>query len=161
MSEKNPPAKAALPRKLTRREVVRVAALASLATPAFGQETTKEVTQQINEPLRPYGERSGFERSERVSNAVAFPGTGSTRAPLQDMYGIITPSSLFFERLHSGIPVIDPAQHELLIDGLVERPLVFTMNDLHRMQSVSRIHFIECAELSIFAEHYGSPNIPA
>jgi sulfane dehydrogenase subunit SoxC len=152
MNENNPPAKDVFPGRLTRRDIVRVAALASLATPAFGQEMMKE----INEPLRSYGERSGFERSGRVSNGVAYPGTGSTRAPLQDMYGIITPSSLFFERLHSGVPIIDPAQHELLIDGLVERPLVFTMNDLHRMKSVSRIYFIECAGNSA-SEHEGRP----
>jgi sulfane dehydrogenase subunit SoxC len=64
---------------------------------------------------------------------------------LQDLFGIITPSALHYEVHHSGVPQIDPHQHELLIHGLVERPLIFTMDDLHRLPSVSRIHFLECA----------------
>jgi sulfane dehydrogenase subunit SoxC len=139
-------------RDITRRDLVRMAGLASLAQPVFGQEAMDEVAR----PLRPYGERSRFEKSGRASNQVAYPGTGSTRAPLQDMYGIITPSALFFERLHAGIPTIDPARHELLIDGLVDRTLVFTMKDIQRMPSVSRIHFIECAGNSA-SEHEGRP----
>ena len=50
----------------------------------------------------------------------------SSRTPLHDTYGIITPSSLHFERHHSGVPEIDPATHTLTIHGLVDRPLVFT-----------------------------------
>jgi sulfane dehydrogenase subunit SoxC len=33
----------------------------------------------------------------------------------------------------------------LLVHGLVERPLTFTMNDLMRFPSVSRLHFLECS----------------
>jgi len=61
------------------------------------------------------------------------------------MHGIITPSSLHFERHHNGVPDIDPAGHRLLIHGLVTRPLVFTVKDLKRLPSVSRLAFIECA----------------
>jgi sulfane dehydrogenase subunit SoxC len=94
---------------------------------------------------RPYGERSAFEIATRSFKAdSATPGTGSSRTPLQDSHGIITPSALHFERHHSGVPTIDPARHELMIHGLVERPLVLTMADLHRLPSVSRIHFLEC-----------------
>ena len=32
-----------------------------------------------------------------------------------------------------------PAEHRLLIYGLVDRPLIFTMDDLLRFPSVSRI----------------------
>jgi len=64
---------------------------------------------------------------------------------LQALYGIITPSALHFERHQSGVPDIDPAHHELLLDGLVDRPLVFTMEDLRRFPSKSQIRFIECA----------------
>jgi sulfane dehydrogenase subunit SoxC len=59
--------------------------------------------------------------------------------------GIITPSGLHFERSHSGIPDIDPDQHRLVIHGLVKRPLVFTLDALHRYPMQSRIAFIECA----------------
>jgi sulfane dehydrogenase subunit SoxC len=52
---------------------------------------------------------------------------------------------LHYERLQSGVPTIDPAEHRLLIHGMVDRPLIFTMDDLRRLPSVSRICFIECA----------------
>jgi sulfane dehydrogenase subunit SoxC len=64
--------------------------------------------------------------------------------PLAEMQGIITPSGLHFERHHGGVPDIDPADYRLMIHGLVERPLVFTLEDLRRLPSVSRIHFLEC-----------------
>jgi sulfane dehydrogenase subunit SoxC len=64
---------------------------------------------------------------------------------LQDSYGIITPSSLHFERHHSGVPAIDPAQHRLLIHGMVERPLMLTVDEVKRLPSVTRVHFVECA----------------
>ena len=94
---------------------------------------------------RPYGQRSTYEKSVRYTNLSDTPEAGSSRTPLQDSYGILTPSSLHFERHHSGVPKIDPAQHRLLIHGMVDRPLVFTMEEILRLPSVSRIHFIECS----------------
>ena len=85
------------------------------------------------------GTRSSFEK------LVKKPSEISSRSPLQDFYGIITPSDLHFERHHAGVPVIDPAKHELLIHGLVDKPLVFTIADLKRFPSVSRIAFLECS----------------
>ena len=74
----------------------------------------------------------------RVSAAsVAF-------TPLQGLFGIITPSGLHFERHHQGWVDIDPNKHRLMINGLVAQPRVYTMSDLMRLPSVSRIHFIEC-----------------
>ena len=74
----------------------------------------------------------------RVSQAsVAF-------APLQGMFGIITPSGLHFERHHQGWWDIDPRQHRLMLMGMVRVPKVYTMDDLMRLPSVSRTHFIEC-----------------
>ena len=32
-----------------------------------------------------------------------------------------------------------------MIHGLVDRPLTFTVDDLKRLPSVTRLHFIECA----------------
>jgi len=54
------------------------------------------------------------------------------------------------------VPALDPARHELLIHGLVDRPLVFDLAALLRLPSVSRIHFIECAGNS-GREHEGRP----
>lgn len=74
----------------------------------------------------------------RVSQAsVSF-------TPLQGLFGIITPSGLHFERHHQGWHDIDPSGHRLMINGLVKEERVFTMDDLMRLPSVSRIHFIEC-----------------
>ena len=94
---------------------------------------------------RPYGQRSTYEKSVRYTNLSDTPEAGSSRTPLQDSYGILTPSSLHFERHHSGVPTIDPAQHRLMIHGMVDRPLVFTMEEILQLPSISRIHFIECS----------------
>jgi sulfane dehydrogenase subunit SoxC len=72
-------------------------------------------------------------------------GSGASRTPLERLEGIVTPSSLHFERHHNGVPDIDPDQHQLLIHGLVRRPLVFSMAALLRYPAVSRVLFIECA----------------
>ena len=72
-------------------------------------------------------------------------GVGTARTPLHLLDGIITPSGLHFERSHSGIPDIDPERHRFVIHGLVKRPLVFTVEALHRYPMKSRIAFIECA----------------
>jgi sulfane dehydrogenase subunit SoxC len=97
----------------------------------------------------PYGQPSRFE--EKVVRFTPPPpnpatqGVGATRTPLHLLEGIITPSGLHFERSHSGIPDIDPDKHRLVIHGLVKRPLVFTLEALHRYPMHSRIAFIECA----------------
>ena len=94
----------------------------------------------------PYGRPSPYEVLGRKSRTPpTFPGAASTGTPLQHLHGIITPNGLHFERHHAGVPAIDPERHQLAIHGLVERPLVLTMDDLVRMPSVSRIHFLECS----------------
>ena len=99
----------------------------------------------LGKPLRVYGERSPNETSQRLLRPGKHPELGSTRTPLQDSHGMITPSGLHFERHHAGIPDIDPAEHKLMIHGMVERPLVFTVDEIRRLPSVSQIHFVECA----------------
>lgn len=98
-------------------------------------------------PMRGYGERSPHEaKVQRTVNAApGTTGTGGSRTPLEALEGIITPSSLHFERHHSGVPDIDPAQHQVLVHGLVERPLIFSMDALARYPMVSRIQFLECS----------------
>ena len=72
------------------------------------------------------------------------PQASVSFCPLQGLFGIITPNGLHFERHHQGWWDIDPATHRLMVNGLVKQPRVFTMDDLMRLPSVSRIHFIEC-----------------
>jgi sulfane dehydrogenase subunit SoxC len=89
---------------------------------------------------RAYGQRSRFETSERET---ALP---ESHTPLHEQTGIITPSGLHYVVTHGyDPPDIDPRQHRLLIHGLVERPLIFTLDELKRLPSASRTHFIECA----------------
>lgn len=92
-----------------------------------------------------YGTRSQFETEVRVRYPTATAESSWTLTPLAAGHGVITPSGLHFERHHGGIPTIDPAAHSLIIHGLVDRPLKFSMADLQRLPSVSRILFIECA----------------
>ena len=65
--------------------------------------------------------------------------------PIHRLHGIITPNGLTFERHHGGVPEINPDEHRLTIHGLVDRPLIFTMEDLMRFPSVSELHFLECS----------------
>ena len=89
------------------------------------------------------GRRAPAERPRRLLRAEAL--SSSSRTPLQDLYGIITPADLHFERHHGGIPDIVAEDHELLIHGMVDRPMVFRMADLKRYPAVSRICFVECS----------------
>ena len=65
--------------------------------------------------------------------------------PLHELDGIITPNGLCFERHHAGIAEIDPADYRLILHGLVDKPLIFTLDDLKRMPRVNRAYFCECA----------------
>src|SRR6185503_10052527 len=99
-----------------------------------------------------YGERSHFVTSVRIAHGGRpspdpFGLVFHVAAPLQDSVGVITPSSLHYVATTRGsfLPDIDPKDHRLMIHGLVDRPLTFTMEDLKRLPSVTRLHFIECA----------------
>src|ERR1044072_2906440 len=110
--------------------------------------------------VSPYGSRSRFEKTSRYfnQNTRAPLEEASSRTPLHDTYGIITPSSLHFERHHSGVPEIDPARHTLTIHGLVDRPLVFTVDELKRLPSLSRIPSLECSGNSSSEGRGASPD---
>jgi sulfane dehydrogenase subunit SoxC len=98
-----------------------------------------------------YGRPSRYE-----ANVARRPSPGLTQtaqasvsfAPLQSLFGIVTPSGLHFERHHQGWWDIDPTGHRLMINGsdekIVKTPMVFLMDELMRLPSVSRFHFIEC-----------------
>ncbi len=99
-------------------------------------------TKMAGMPTRAVGARSPFEHLERTPVGEQV---GNSLTPLHLLNGTITPADLHFERHHAGVPNIDPSRHELLIHGLVDRPLVFRMEDLRRYPSVTRVHFIECS----------------
>ncbi|MDT7044030.1 sulfite dehydrogenase [Candidatus Nitronereus thalassa] len=112
-----------------------------LLTPRIGstQEVPVDPTKVPGALASEYGTRSRFEQSQRLTKPQR------SRTPLQDLYGIITPSALHFERHHNGVPLIDPSRHRLLVHGLVEHPMIFTMDELKRFPATSRIAFVECS----------------
>jgi sulfane dehydrogenase subunit SoxC len=104
-----------------------------------------------------YGTPSPFEKDvvKYVPKNLSQYLSASGRTPLQDLDGIITPNGLFYERHHGGVPAIDPAQHRLMLHGLVDKPLIFTMDDLRRFPSESHIYFLECSGNPGYKKPYG------
>lgn len=98
----------------------------------------------------PYGQPSRYEANVQRRQSPGLSQTTQASvafAPLQSLFGIVTPSGLHFERHHQGWHDIDPSKHRLMVhgeDGLIKTPRVFTMDELMRMPSVSRFHFLEC-----------------
>lgn len=106
------------------------------------------------EPVREYGLPAKQEAHVKRALIQIYkdlaPGFSFSGTPLQHLRGTITPNGLHFEVHHGGRPELDPAQHVLMIHGLVERPLKFDLAALERYPMVSRVHFIECAGNSFF-----------
>lgn len=96
----------------------------------------------------PYGKPSVFE-ADAVRRDVAWLTADAKSSvnftPLHKLEGIITPNGLCFERHHGGVAQIDPADQRLMINGLVDSPLVFTMEDLKRFPRENHVYFLECA----------------
>jgi len=99
--------------------------------------------------FRGYGQPSRFEQPVQRHIGRPYgdlaPGSGAALSPIERLEGIITPSSLHNDRSHSGTPDIDPKQHQLLLHGLVARPLMFSVDALSRYPMTSRIYFLECS----------------
>lgn len=106
------------------------------------------------EPVRGYGMPAESEAHVKRALIQIYkdlaPGFSFSGTPLQHLRGTITPSGLHFEVHHGGRPQLDPAQHRLMIHGLVARPLKFDLAALERYPMVTRVHFIECAGNSFF-----------
>lgn len=96
----------------------------------------------------PYGTPSKFEKTvvrRDVEWLTASRESSVNFTPIYALDGIITPNGLCFERHHGGAAEINPAEHRLIIHGLVEKPLVFSMGDILRMPRSNRVYFLECA----------------
>jgi sulfane dehydrogenase subunit SoxC len=142
-----------------RRFLKQSATLAGLAVGSAPFARAQSLQTDVPEARPPkdlsYGVRSRFETSARtvtlggprdVTPGLPPGEMGQRLTPLQESTGIITPAPLHFMTGRGArLPDIDPREHRLMIHGMVDRPLVFTMDELKRLPSVSRIHFIECA----------------
>lgn len=84
--------------------------------------------------------RSPFEQPARLTPALVPAFT-----PLDHAYGSITPSDLHHVIARGGIPAINPARYQLLTHGMVDRPVSFSLDELKRFPSISRIRFLERA----------------
>ncbi len=155
------------PKQTRRRQFLRTApAMAAFAAGAVHSAAGRALGAEAHGPaegLRAYGERSHFVNSERIGSIGLWPATLQPRdygfrTPLQDTVGIVTPASLHFILSHGfDPPDIDPSQHRLLIHGMVDRPLIFTVDELRRLPSVSRLHFLECHGNSAVSGPTGPP----
>jgi sulfane dehydrogenase subunit SoxC len=136
-----------------------LAAGAALATAARAAAAATDPSKVLGGPKRPYGERARFERAARQFGGAPLPDEwGPSFTPLGESVGIITPSSLHYEVHRGGVPDIDPAEHRLLIHGLVDRPVILTVEEIKRLPSVSRIYFLECAGNTLM--EWGAPTAP-
>lgn len=128
-----------------------------LAAKAGASQTPEKIITEIQDwnrylgdgvDVRPYGTPSQFE-SDAIRRSVpwltADPKSSVNFTPLHKLDGIITPNGLCFERHHGGIAEISPSDHRFMINGLVDNPLVFTMQDLARFPRESHVYFLECA----------------
>src|SRR5258705_12688316 len=97
-------------------------------------------------PIPEYATPSAFEKHvvRTLTNPRGEPRTQHARTPHHLVNGTFTPNGLHFVISHSGAPDIDPAQHRLVVHGLLKRPVEFTLDALRRYSMVSRIAFVEC-----------------
>ena len=139
-------------------------ALAQDATPVAETATAENLPPHVpgwmqtpGAPSSPYGERAAAEESV----VRLAPNPVVSFSPLADVHGTVTPNALFYEVHYGGIPAIDPSEHRLLVHGLVERPTLFTVDDLKRFPAVSVVHFLECSgnSFSEWTEASMSPTV--
>jgi len=107
-----------------------------------------EWTRRLGDPTAtPYGQPSKFEVNtiRKMSPGLVDPFSAFSLSPLQELDGIITPNGLFYERHHVGIPKIDPEQHRLIVHGMTQKDMIFTMQELRQFPCVSKFYFLECS----------------
>jgi sulfane dehydrogenase subunit SoxC len=102
---------------------------------------------EFGSTLPPVQAPSPFEKEvvRSLSNPTGEFRNSHARTPHHLLAGTITPNGLHFSINHSGVPDIDPAQHKLVIHGMVRQPLEFTLETLSRYPLVTRMAFVECA----------------
>lgn len=117
-----------------------------LATPTPSKAAGEAWMRQPGGGFSNYGQPSAHEQDviRWVSANPSVPTNGISWCPLQDLDGTITPNGLHYERHHNGIPEIDPTLHELVIHGLVDKALKFSVEALLRYPRVSKFCVIEC-----------------
>ena len=96
----------------------------------------------------PYGLPIKFEEDvirRNVPWLTADPISSINFTPIHALDGTITPQGCAFERHHSGAIELSKSDYRLMINGLVDKPLVFTYADLERFPRENHVYFCECA----------------
>ncbi len=96
----------------------------------------------------PYGLPIEFEKDvvrRNVPWLTADPISSINFTPIHALDGTITPQGCAFERHHSGAIELRKEDYRLMINGLVDQPLVFTYADLERFPRENHVYFCECA----------------
>ena len=96
----------------------------------------------------PYGLPIRFESDvirRHVSWLTADTISSINFTPIHQLDGTITPAGCAFERHHSGAIELAKPDYRLMINGLVDRELVFTYEDLERFPRSQGVYFCECA----------------
>ncbi|QFT31147.1 sulfite dehydrogenase [Roseibium porphyridii] len=96
----------------------------------------------------PYGLPISFEKDvvrRNVEWLTASPISSINFTPIHALDGTITPQGCAFERHHSGAIELRKEDYRLMINGLVDKPLIFTYSDLERFPRENHVYFCECA----------------
>ena len=142
---------------LTRRALLSGTAISVIPASSIAQSINEGSPTWMKTPGESFNEY-GLPSSQEINTKREIfqpyeeyaPGAGVAMTPLEKLEGIITPNGLHFERSHNGVPNIDARQHELLIHGLVETPLVFKIEDLLKYPMETKTYFIECGGNSFY-----------
>ena len=142
---------------LTRRALLSGTAISVIPASSIAQSINEGSPAWMKTPGESFNEY-GLPSSQEINTKREIfqpyeeyaPGAGVAMTPLEKLEGIITPNGLHFERSHNGVPNIDARQHELLIHGLVETPLVFKIEDLLKYPMETKTYFIECGGNSFY-----------
>ena len=146
-------------RRFLKRGLALGAAITAAPTAVLAQSAGDDPSKVVGNAMQPYGSRARFEKAARVKGPPDMPDEwGVNFTPLDQTLGIITPSELHYEVCRGGVPEIDPQRHRLLIHGMVDRPVVLTMDELRRLPSTSRIVFLECSGNSQWGTR-GAPTV--
>ncbi len=136
---------AALPNALPGQQTVSRATTVPNTTTLTATPTIvvpEDPTRVLGLPTSAQSIRSPFENPSRIPIGVV---SGSSLTPIHQLMGTITPTDLHFERHHGGVAIIDPQKYRLLVHGHVKQSMMFTLDDLKSLPSVTRVHFLECS----------------
>ena len=146
----------------SRRGFMRAGLAASVALPAAAMQARAQAgpdplitevqdwASYMGDPVdaTPYGLPIRFESDvirRNVEWLTADTISSINFTPIHRLDGTITPAGCSFERHHSGAIELAKPDYRLMVNGLVDRPLVFTYEDLERFPRKQGVYFCECA----------------